>query len=73
MKNDMFPKPNSSQKLRALLRQINGTDEQLTNDLRYKSGYEDGFTMGKLEAQEDAKCLVRALTRLYDNGSDLAA
>jgi hypothetical protein len=68
--DDIFPKPNSSQKLRALLRQINGTDEQLTNDPRYKSGYEDGFLMGKLEAQEDAKCLVRALTNLYDNSPD---
>lgn len=68
--DELFPKPNSSQKLRALLRQIDGTDEQLTNDPRYKAGYEDGFLMGKIEAQEESKCLVRALTKLYDNNDE---
>jgi hypothetical protein len=67
--DDMFPKPKGSEELRALLRQIDGADEQLTNDPRYRSGYEDGFITGKLEAQEEAKCLVRALTKLYDNNN----
>jgi len=64
--NDMFPKPKGSEELRALLRQIDGTDEELTNDPRYKSGYEDGFVMGHMEAQEETKCLIRALMKLYD-------
>ena len=64
--NDMFPKPKGSEELRALLRQIDGTDEELTNDPRYKSGYEDGFVMGRMEAQEETKCLIRALMKLYD-------
>jgi hypothetical protein len=64
--DDLFPKPTSSAKLRALLRTIDGADEQLTNDPRYQTGYEDGFLMGRTEAQEEAKCLIRALTKLYD-------
>ena len=64
--DDIFPKPTSSAKLRALLRTIDGADEQLTNDTRYQTGYEDGFLMGRAEAQEEAKCLIRALTKLYD-------
>jgi hypothetical protein len=65
--NDMFPKPKGSEELRALLRQIDGTDEELTNDPRYKSGYEDGFVMGRMEAEAETKCLIRALMKLYDN------
>jgi len=64
--SDLFPKPKGSEELRALLRQIDGTDEELTNDPRYKSGYEDGFVMGRMEAQEETKCLIRALMKLYD-------
>ena len=54
------------EKLRALLRQIDGTDEQLTNDPRYQSGYQDGLAMGRMEAEAETKCLIRALMKLYD-------
>jgi hypothetical protein len=66
MNDDLFPKPTSSAKLRALLRTIDGADEQLLNDTRYQAGFQDGLVMGRMEAEAETKCLIRALMKLYD-------
>ena len=69
--DDLFPKPRGSKELRALLRQIDGDDSELARSPLYSTGYQDGFVMGKKEAQEDAKCIIRAITKLYDNTDDV--
>jgi len=65
--DDMFPRHEGGKnRLKALLQNLEMDQEQLTSDPRYKEGYDDGYTVGRMEAEAEAKCLVRALTRLYD-------
>ena len=64
--DDLFPKPRGSKELRALLMKIDGDDEQLNRSPLWQNGYAEGFEAGRLEAEEESKCLIRALMKLYD-------
>jgi hypothetical protein len=66
--DDMFPKHEGGKnRLKALLQNLEMDQEQLTSDPRYKEGYDDGYTAGRLESQFEARCLIRALTKLYED------
>jgi hypothetical protein len=63
--------PPGAGRLRRLLENLDEDTSKLTTHHLYKEGYDDGYLVGKLEAEEASKCLVRALTKLYDNSSEL--
>ena len=65
--DDMFPRHEPGNgRLRALLQRLDEDQEKLFKNPLYVEGYDDGYAIGKKEAEEEAKCLVRALTKLYD-------
>ena len=53
-------------RLRALMRRLDEDQEKLFKNPLYVEGYDDGFVIGRKQAEEEAKCLVRALTKLFD-------
>lgn len=53
-------------RLKALLNRLDEDQEKLFKNPLYVEGYDDGFEIGRKQAEEKAKCLVRALTKLYD-------
>ena len=65
--DDMFPRHEPGKgRLRALMQRLDEDQEKLFKNPLYVEGYDDGFEIGKKQAEEEAKCLVRALTKLYD-------
>jgi hypothetical protein len=54
-------------RLRALMHRLDEDQEKLFKNPLYVEGYDDGFEIGRKQAEEEAKCLVRALTKLYDD------
>ena len=66
--NDMFPKHEPGNgRLRALLQRLDEDQEKLFNNPLYVEGYDDGYAIGKTEATEEAKCVVRGLMRMWDD------
>jgi hypothetical protein len=65
--DDIFPRHEPGKgRLRALMQRLDEDQEKLFKNPLYVEGYDDGFEIGKKQAEEEAKCLVRALTKLYD-------
>jgi hypothetical protein len=65
--DDMFPRHEPGKgRLRALMQRLDEDQEKLFKNPLYVEGYDDGFEIGRKQAEEEAKCLVRALTKLYD-------
>ena len=66
-KNSWMPvPPEGPNRLRRLLEQLEEDSNKLTEHPIYKEGYEDGYKT----AQFEARCVVRALTKLYEDTSD---
>ena len=65
-KNNFIPSPKDPRKLRDILNAMSG-DDGVPENYRELPLYKFGFSDGKIAAEEEAKCLVRALTKLYDN------
>jgi hypothetical protein len=53
-------------RLRDLLHRLDEDQEKLFKNPIYVEGYDDGFVIGKKQAEEEAKSLVRALTKLFN-------
>lgn len=68
MNNDaMFPRHDGGKnRLKQLLQNLEMDQEQLTNDPRYKEGYDDGYERGKQDAERRAQHIISGLVRLYD-------
>ena len=64
--NDFVPRPSGPRRLRDILNAM-GNDNSIPHNYRELPLYKFGFADGKVAATEEAKCLVRALTKLYDN------
>lgn len=62
--NDFVPRPGGPRRLREIL---NAMGDDVPDNYRELPLYKFGFADGKVAATEEAKCLVRALTKLYDN------
>ena len=69
--DDLFPKhEGGGGRLRAMLSGLGEKSDMLLQNPLYAEGFDDGYIMGRQEAEEEAKCLVRALTKLYDNDNE---
>ena len=65
--NDFMPNHEPGKgRLRALMRRLDEDQEKLFKNPLYVEGYDDGFVIGRKQAEEEAKILVRALTKLFD-------
>jgi len=65
--NDFMPEHEPGKgRLRALMRRLDEDQEKLFKNPLYVEGYDDGFVIGRKQAEEESKCLVRALTKLFD-------
>jgi hypothetical protein len=65
--DDMFPRPEPGKgRLRDLMHRLDEDQEKLFKNHLYVEGYDDGFVIGRKQAEEEAKSLVRALTKLFD-------
>jgi hypothetical protein len=65
--NDFMPEHEPGKgRLRALMRRLDEDQEKLFKNPLYVEGYDDGFVIGRKQAEEEAKILVRALTKLFD-------
>lgn len=45
----------------------NVSQRELSETPLYSAGYQQGYEAGKLEAQLEAKCIIRALNKLYED------
>jgi hypothetical protein len=63
--NDFVPRPGGPRRLRELLNAMG--DDDIPNNYQELPLYKLGYSNGQLAAKEESKCLVRALTKLYDD------
>ena len=52
-------------RLRDLLNRLDEDQEKLFKNPLYVEGWDDGVLVGRKQAEEEAKSLVRALTKLF--------
>jgi hypothetical protein len=65
--DDMFPRPEPGKgRLRALLTRLDEDQEKLFKNPLYVEGYDDGFEIGKKEAERRAQHIISSIVRIYD-------
>jgi len=65
--NDMFPKHEPGKgRLRALLTRLDEDQDKLFKNPLYVEGYDDGFEIGKKEAERRAQHIISSIVRMYD-------
>jgi len=64
--NDFIPRPGGPRRLRELLNAMAGQDG-LPANYRESELWKLGYHDGQLAANEEAKCVVRALMRMFDD------
>ena len=65
--DDMFPKHEPGKgRLRALLTRLDEDQDKLFKNPLYVEGYDDGFEIGKKEAERRAQHIISSIVRMYD-------
>lgn len=69
MSNDeLFPKHEPGKgRLKALLNQLDEDQEKLFKNPLYVEGYDDGYAIGKKEAERRAQHIISGIVSIYDS------
>jgi hypothetical protein len=63
--NDFVPRPGGPRRLREILNALG--DDDIPNNYHELPLYKLGYSNGQIAAKEEAKCVVRALMRMFDD------
>ena len=63
--NDFVPRPDGPRRLRELLNAMG--DDDIPNNYQELPLYRLGYSNGQLAANEEAKCVIRALMQMFDD------
>jgi hypothetical protein len=67
-KDDMFPKHEPGKgRLKALLTRLDEDQEKLFKNPLYVEGYDDGFEIGRKEAERRAQNIISGIVRIYNS------